>query len=1041
MKVLNKICENGQIIGYVVDDDGLITELLSKCLYVEMYIEQMVAAGYKYHDYNADNIEDAAGNKISDLPEVGADVMDEDTRFYLGEMAESALSDVECVKYYVYKNDSVIEWKAPVTEEIKTREALIAYLEEVENSYQHSGFCTDNVPLNSFVAKEALFSIDEINKDPKIQKLFSVCQRRHVFKNWAAYERTLKFLKDNGALTTNNPTYIEFLAAYYAWGIDGIKDDCLKVVTRQAVDGPFNKYTDVAESGNYLSNRRDEFILWDSNYRAHYLGTTVDMSNIGQFDREPIAMGADRLFELKRDNSKWESRFRVIPGMVANVSDRSYYEFLSDGGYPYQVRVTHNALTVFSGAYIVVQLNNFAIRSVIPSINLTLEEVSSAEEYYLWNLAITKGQSISKMRSKEVPVASTYQMLREEGINPKAAIKMMARDIKFVDYTSNSSYVNQAGTRADYLKAFDNYMRPIPESILEHYGVDEYEDTDDFLNQAIDPDATIDDGVGKKKLSKQEKVLSALVGGASDSDPKDYFDSLEFVRACLNNEVTINRFGEGKFEDYGATAYQAAKIIITAMLALKDTLTSSIDKEDFIARFESMDAINIERVFRYRDAAYNGYICDLSACREARALKSWSWCYCTRVFRELSNKEIKDQRPYLMEMITVTDKSIRGALADCVKSAIDNSFPDLVRNAIDMQAHYFAARLFFAILSRQINNNHLKDGVYEVALTVFEENKITVRIPASLYMSVARYDIKSNMYYMTVYDYCQFEYDDAGAFSLFMVNADIDPWHVIPKKGYVIPTYNFMVNYNSDEVLEKALGAQYVQAIASLKSRAVPAIGRIDPSQFLPGGFDSLYADETEYTADTIDLFLSDKVPESVKNYKDRWVEKRKAARVDGLKILQIPLKQDIVFKNIAKYCGVEDIDDSVQYSSNLQDDNKCLYTAQKGELTRETAMPIVAITVAMVTKKVFDISEYKFEDIYTWSSILRGTFEPPFTCYMHNGALAFIGADNGEDTFIMLSQLTKSQLDALAESGMVYWIGESRYFVRAYNGDFVLEV
>lgn len=1041
MKILKKVMDKENIIGYVLDDDGFETVLLSRCLYLELYIEPLIAAGYKYFGYDANDIEDAQGNKISELPSVDASVISEDDMFVLEDMAQSALSDAECAKYYQYKNNQVVSFREPESVEIETREGLIAYLNEVEASYQRSGYCTDNVPLNSFVTKDALFSLDEIKRDPEIQRLYSICQKRHIFKDINAYKRTVKFLCDAGVLQNSDPAYIEFLVAYNAWGVDGIKDDCIKVTTRQAVDGYFDRYSESVETGNYISNRRDEFVLWDAKCQAHYLRDTVDLSNVSKCDREIIALSPDRLFEMKRSDGNWGSRFRVIRAMVSNVSDRCYYEFLSTEGYPYQVRITHDRLVIFSGVYSVDTMRNFAIKSISSDISLTLDECHNEEDYYCWNLAISKGIDICKSRSKDVPVEDTFTMLMEEGISPNAAIRMMAHDIKYGAYDTNAMYVNSLGARADYFRAFEHYTRPIPAKILDHFSVqDDYEDADDFLAQAIDPEAVVDEE-STRKLSAGEKVLNALVnkGRQEEETPRDYYDNIEFVRACLNGEVTINLFGDGKREDVGATAYQAAKIILTAMWALGKETES--EKRSFIAMFEDSDSIKINTVFRYRDAAYRGYIVDMSACRENRAKKSWAWCYCTKVFREMSNKDISEQRPYLMELVTVVDTSIRGAITKAVEDSINPEYPDIVRNVIMMQAGYIGARLFFAIVGGQITDKMLNGTNYEVTLNVYDDNTVTVKIPTTLYVQIRNYNIKQNTYYITLYDYCKYEYGDNGAFSMFLINADVDPWHIKPKKGYSIPTYNFMVNYNTEDVLRKAVGDNYCTAIAALKAKPVFAIGRIDPDQFLPGGLDRLYADDTVYDAETIDIFLDENIDESVRNYKDRWTLKRRDAIKNGLKIVQIPLKQDIVYNQIAKYYGMADVDTTVVYSEDQSmQDTKYLYTAQKDVLSYVSNKVQTAIAAATVTKRKFDVNEFSFEDIYSWSDILHGSFIPTYTCYMHFGALSII-EPGGESSVLQFSKMNRDDLDKLADSGILLKLGENKYYVTAYNGDFILEV
>ena len=161
IKIVNKIMQAGKHIGYMLDDSGLLEPVLSKGLYAELYLQGLLEAGYKFFDYNPDNIEDVNGHKIIDLPEIESTI-GEDEMFSLEEIAMTALSDVECAKYYTHKNDSVIDFAQPDEVLIHTREELVQYLEAVGGFIQRNGFAQDYRPLNSFVAKEALLSCDEI---------------------------------------------------------------------------------------------------------------------------------------------------------------------------------------------------------------------------------------------------------------------------------------------------------------------------------------------------------------------------------------------------------------------------------------------------------------------------------------------------------------------------------------------------------------------------------------------------------------------------------------------------------------------------------------------------------------------------------------------------------------------------------------------------------------------------------------------------------------------------------------------------------------
>ena len=78
---------------------------------------------------------------------------------------------------------------------IKTREELIDYLYRCKRLKRYSFNIEDIKPLNSFVAKEALFSCEELAKieNKEIRSLFTVIENRRKLSSYGAY--SLNFYK------------------------------------------------------------------------------------------------------------------------------------------------------------------------------------------------------------------------------------------------------------------------------------------------------------------------------------------------------------------------------------------------------------------------------------------------------------------------------------------------------------------------------------------------------------------------------------------------------------------------------------------------------------------------------------------------------------------------------------------------------------------------------------------------------------------------------------------------------------------------------
>lgn len=1031
MEITKRIERDGEIIGYIVEEFGIDNCVLSRGLYNEYYLGELIQAGYKYYNYNADEIEKPDGTKISTLPAVDASLISEDELIAIQDMAANAYSDAQCAKYYSYRETAAIEFREPVEITIHTREELVAYLEEVEYTSVRSGFCTDHQPLNSFVDRSALFTLDEVRSDDNIRRLLTIAQKRHKFRDFDAYTKTVEWLVEQGVLTTRTPSYIEFLTAYYAWGFDGIKDSCVGLNTKLAVDAPFRYYSENFDRSNHLANRREELVLWDANENLHFLGTKVNTYDIRKFGREPIVLVSDDVLFQARRASQWDQKYKVYKGFVADVTDRIYMEYISEEGYPYLFKVTHNQIAMFSGNYMVLITDNFSIGSIKNGISYTLDNVHSSTEYYLWNLAMAKIIDIYKNRSMEAPCASTFDMYMKEGVGPKAAIMNITQSLKYnTHFESVNNLTNSFGGRPNYLSALEDYCNPIPEAILSMFGIsrDSYDTMEDFLDLAED---VVDNIYEQMSIGKtdEEGCRRAIT----------FYDNVKFVSSCLGNAICINAHGDGVLADKSATILQATKLLVTTMLAENGNMVNRPTDEDVIANFENKGLIDINTVFKERRAAYDGYRVDLSVLRQARAETAWAWMYATKVYREASNLPISEQRHYMMEVVTCTDRKLRQRVVDEVLSCMPESQKDNVTvNCLRMQAPYIAAKLFFSILGGQIGDKNRQGANFVVQLPIEDLDTVEIKISEDLYNSIRRFSVQENIKYITLYDYCKYEFGENGAYSLFLVNGNVTPWRVTPKQGYTIPTYNFLVNYSPIEVF-KAFGEEWRNELVVAKGKPTYAIGRLDNESFIPSGLDCSILDIDDYDEETIKMFLNKNVDETVHHYRKRWLLTRAAARTAGKKLNTVPLKQDILMGELAPYFH-ETVNSDCTYSDDANaDDTQCMRTVACDMLQWIKVSDRVGIESNAVKAVPFDVFNYEFSDVFSWSNILAGTFRPTAVLRVSSGAISIICGGLAET--LRMSDLTRDTLERFVSAGAITKVGDGLYFAKAFNGNFVLEV
>ena len=1023
MQILKQVTKEGKVVGVELDMDGYICPFPTKGLYNEQILVGLIDSGYKFFDYHGD-IEMPNGQDLTSLDSVDLSTYNkEDIAGFEGMLMTAemeALTDTEASKYYSYRSTmQKIELPREESYEINTREEFEQYIAKQQIMIASIGYSSDNRPINSFVHPDALYSMEELvqDKNGNIYSKLNILAHRRRFKDYQSYQKVVKFLKDKGVLNVDNPTAGQFLDAYYTWGPDGIKGDLINRKFKQGIDGEFRTPDDnLPSSGDKMNhiaaNRTKVPFILNTDAELRHLDSVVSLNGILQVDefgRDRLAITRDNLFiEAKRRDNKGY-KYSLGYAQKSIVTDRLYFTYIVNGfKYIYKASVQGCALFIASSTSAVwSSLIGYSIASNFGNVNIPLDEVSTIDNYLLWNVCINEAASYVKDRTVNPPVKSSYDLLMDVGMTPISAVRYIACHVLENNmYNSNSQIKDMYDGLS--LECVDKFYQPVPDYIYDAFMLNEEDvvSVRDFIDMA-DVDGLID--------RRDKMILGELVPGmpgydktfitdkkqrelqTNNTDALQYYNNMKFVIDCIDGAVSIDAFGDGLLKDEGSGTKISADIfmsIIYAELGMKPDLSAAIK---LLRTLNETRTLDTSKLFRTRDHAYNGFLIDYSRARKckAHAVNTWAWAYISKVYRELGNKPIDKFRPYLLELIILQNDNkgmkFRNGIISCIKDAIDKADifpkesiitdtkdPDYGITYYDMATNMLddvASKLFFKILGKKGYTVDGTDYVYNIKFDL--EHFIDVRIPepvVKLCQSIVK-DRESHVRYITVFDACEREFSHyargGGSFSLHIVNADITPWSISPRKGFKVNTYSLLPSYYKRSALVDKFGEAWYNTAASSGAISQIPLSEMLPRLELPSfSFDEQHIMNQdlkamkEYT--DFDSCLLFGLQEQVSYYVKRWSLACKMASERGMIVEHMPMKQDIAYQYLSEILTGEEIQDEIRYMRgvNMALGGTEMHTIKYGTtdlLSLETHTGQLSITQV----KPGDIPTELFADIY----------------------------------------------------------------------------
>lgn len=1021
MILTHKVIRDGNFVGVRLHEedanDEFAIDLPIRSLYSKYYLSQLKESGYKIYDYNG-NIDLPNGDSIESLPAVDFKEIDMDWWNTLAANMDEILTDAEASEFYSFNSQvEAVKFAEPISYEIKTREELERFIDREYSKFCTLGYCIDNRPLNSFVDPEALYTMDEIQENRDLVNRLNAINVRHTFKDYAAYKNVVEFLNKNGKLDTDNPTMGEFVRAYYAWGPDGITGTCVDLKFKQGVDGRFENVDDsMISSANpevyCVSNRENVTAVLGNDNRLRFLRDTTSLQGKAMwtdFGRDTLAILDTETLTRAIRRKTGSHKYTSIRAQRAKVSDRMYFTFVTSNGYRYVYKVAHcasviNLLTGHTSIWY--SPTNFQVKMINSRSKLSMDRFRNETDYILWNMCTNKVAAIMNNRTKPASIENSYQMLISAGLSPLAAVTYMARRVLREDFESN---IEARGIYAGL--SVDNCIKwysdkEIPEQVIKAFMLDETEITtvEDFI-KAADADYLQErrDMIANNEISRGQPEYDPTLENPT-LDALSYYYNVKFVSDCMNGYVNIDNFGDGiradKLDEYTDTASIFMSIIYGELGDNPDIN----DAYNLIEGIETSEFYNINsnKQFNYRDGAYVGALLD-RACllsRKGSVTDTAWWCYVTKVFRELSNKPLAEQRPYMLELLVVKsqkaqssgsiDSDVRSIAVACVENALEAcadisrekiAISDKISSAVGKTYYdlaceikdFIAAELLFRIIGYK--------GEGENGMATFKldydnsGSKLSIPVPMTVVELCKKVlnDTEKHVYYMPIYEVNANEYNPyqgAGGFPMHIVNAIVTPWTVTPKKGYKIKTMALLPSYYSADALDGKNGAGWTMSNVNKGAIVSANIKNISRDRVLPEVDSEIYVDTMRSlqsaTYSDIDIYLSPVVDELVQCYVKRWSLHCHEASKEGKVVRSMPMKQDVVYAGFAPVVLGKEVSSDSEY---VEGTNTALSEAEVSVLNALTnALTMVAKSNdAYEIKYVFagDITNYEFAQVY----------------------------------------------------------------------------
>lgn len=1017
--------------AYIIKEDHMEYAATELGLYDVATLEGLKESGYKILGYYG-NILMPSGICIKDLVESPCTLPESQIDIALT-MEDSALTEAEAAPYFDRQVQiREVKTKEPVVE-IHTRDELIAYLIKAHSSRKTKYFERDIRPLNSFVAKEALFTIDEVVNDSYIRRLMGLVEERRKLCSYNDYRRLIAFLQNEGVLGKEY-TEDDVKAAYLSWGLCGLNTPIVESSVQVGVSVSIDTLVETMDAQNSMARQRIEKCIVDRQGKIYYSGGVLDATHYTatKFEGCPVMpINYEEFMKLMEKTAIWDTDCKYIECLVRVQTTRHYYTLMDESGVTYKAKVDIGRMLIRDSRAIVLNAGYLTVVGYDGE-ETTLKKCINEEEYAIWQLAKCKARELVRARTVEVPCQSSFELCLNEGVSPEKSMNWIARRIH-----ENFNMNSFADKTIDYTDACTYYRNGPSPKLIKRYNPDneEYETLDELIEIMLN---TRSEMIEKNTyLNVTESDFSEDGIASRDELLLRPLEKLEFAKSVVSGELSIDYLRSGKLAD-GQAEYEELTQLLVSVLNYMSVKDSEVAK-NVLGAIESTNVFDVDTAFKRRDAAYKGYMRDRAILNGTRAMECNHAVMITRVYREISNAPIKEQRHYIFDCMEINftsskAKKLRESFVESVHAAIEAggfSFED--RQWMKAEAPAIAVGLMFKIITKQAKE---AGSLYGAQLLVERvgDYDLQISIPEGTYRLAKQNDWFFTNKCCTLYEWCTYEMTPRFKWQFYCINANITPWEVKPKAGVKLPVYNYQVNYMDDATFER-LSEGYRTSVVSTNARVRAFAKEYNSYALLPPSA----AELNIYSDDTIDSVLPYEYDETAENYTKRYMTHAREAKEAGNYIYKFLLKSDYVYGNYYDCCCKLPKVAEIEYAP-LEDPQQAKVWLTEISVNRlSDKSQVLGIEVVENGYGAFNIKEQPFSDICRWDAILRDTFRPNAEVKCREYRMLCVNKNGKAE--IDLRTVAKDRIDKLVLKGIAYQIGARMYLFNTVDGYYFVEV
>lgn len=219
MEIKKRLITEGSTVNAVlINDEGEEYPVFLETLHNTVMFPMILESGYSLVSLPYGFVKD--GVRFEDLPVENYTPTDAELDVMYNSIGVKMAYDD--IKSHI-NTEAVVGVKMPEQKiTIKTRDELLKYLEAT----MVANLDEDFLPLNYFVAKEALFSYEEYKAIENKRYVDAISDRRTM--SLKKFYNLVHWLQEQGVLGANY-TFLDVLDAYFSWGFDGLNFTVINV--------------------------------------------------------------------------------------------------------------------------------------------------------------------------------------------------------------------------------------------------------------------------------------------------------------------------------------------------------------------------------------------------------------------------------------------------------------------------------------------------------------------------------------------------------------------------------------------------------------------------------------------------------------------------------------------------------------------------------------------------------------------------------------------------------------------------------------------